>query len=104
MITKNPNDSEGTAMQPNSDPSTGYEADSMRCSTCEQQGLRMQYGSYVCDRCDVAYGYNHIVVWNKGFEAGMRHNALGEKSGATTYNDKIEAFWSIQPSSGKAFL
>lgn len=53
---------------------TKYDADSMRCPFCEQPGLRMQYGAYVCDRCDVAHGHNHITAWNNGFKAGKRQS------------------------------
>ena len=62
---------------------TGYAA-SLYCPNCERKELRMQYGAYVCDRCDIAHGHNHIVAWNKGFVAGYRaHERHTEKAHPT---------------------
>lgn len=48
-----------------------YEHESLICPSCEHEGLRTQYGTYICDSCSAAYSYNYVTAWNKGFRAGI---------------------------------
>ena len=42
------------------------------CPVChESEGLKPQYGNFICSTCDRVFDYNYINIWNTGYKVGQ---------------------------------
>jgi ribosomal protein L37AE/L43A len=53
------------------------EPEMLRCPLCSQNDrMRLQYGVYICDRCDFCHDPVAVRAWNNGFKAGLHQAGL----------------------------
>ena len=58
-------------------PASPEVSNALRCPLCgRSDAMRLNFGDWVCDRCNCCHDTVVVVSWNQGFEAGRKHVIL----------------------------